>query len=104
MSKYHCECGGLILPDFDSFKEGDEINFITESRKPMQFGRVSVQQKAHIGEISAIEGDEISVESNGKKYYLSRYSITPKDAPGPIEYFRIGKCRCELDKGQIHEL
>lgn len=24
--------------------------------------------------------------------------MTPKEAPGPIDYFRIGQCRCELDK------
>ncbi|MDB0152509.1 hypothetical protein CTY75_01265 [Acinetobacter baumannii] len=23
---------------------------------------------------------------------------TLKEAPGPIDYFRIGQCRCELDK------
>lgn len=100
MSKYHCECGGLILPDFDSFKVDDEVNFMTETRKPMAFGKVSIQQKAHVGEIIEIDGNEITVKSNGKKHYLFRYAITPKDAPGPIEYFRIGKCRCELDKEQ----
>lgn len=98
MSKYHCECGGLILPDFDSFQVGDEINFMIETRKPLAAGRVSVNQKAFTGVIIKIAGDDITVQSNGKKHVLYRYEITPKDAPGPIEYFRIGKCRCELDQ------
>ncbi|ODN55808.1 hypothetical protein A9Z54_16130 [Acinetobacter sp. 51m] len=100
MSKYQCKCGGLILPDFDSFKIGNEINFMNETRKPLGGGRVSVNQKAFTGLIIKIEGDEISVRSNGKTHILFRYSITPKEAPSPIEYFRLGKCRCELDKGQ----
>lgn len=98
MSKYHCECGGLILPDFDAFQVGDEINFMIENRKPLGGGKVSVNQKAFTGVIKKIAGDDIEVRSQGKNYSFYRYEITPKEAPGPIEYFRIGKCRCELDK------
>ncbi|AYA02313.1 hypothetical protein BEN74_05115 [Acinetobacter sp. WCHAc010034] len=98
MSKYHCKCGGLILPDFDSFKVGDEINFMIETHKPLSGGRVSVNQKAFAGEIMEIDGDDFKVKSGKSTYELRRYEFTPKDAPGPIEYFRIGKCRCELDQ------
>lgn len=100
MSKYHCKCGGLILPNFDSFQVGDEINFMIETRKPLGGGRVSVNQKAFTGEIKEIEGDDFKVKSGKSTYSLQRYEFTSKDAPGPIEYFRIGQCRCELDKEQ----
>ncbi|ENE6679207.1 hypothetical protein [Acinetobacter baumannii] len=100
MSKYKCKCGGLILPDFDSFKIGDEVNFMIEKRKVIDGGMINVQQNARTGIISKIDGDDISVQSNKKTYELFRYGITPKDAPGPIEYFRLGKCRCELDQEQ----
>ncbi|MDM1022102.1 hypothetical protein QSV37_17660 [Acinetobacter sp. VNK23] len=40
-------------------------------------------------------------EQAERTYVLSRYEITPKDAPGPIEYFRIGHCRCELDQNEV---
>ena len=79
---------------------GDEINFMIETRKPLAAGRVSVNQKAFTGVIIKIEGDEFEVKSGKTTYELQRYEFTPKDAPGPIEYFRLGKCRCELDKEQ----
>lgn len=100
MSKYHCECGGLILPDFDSFNVGDEINFMIEIRNPLGNGQVKVSQKAYTGKITEINGNDFKVKSGKSIYKLRRYEFTPKDAPGPIEYFRIGKCRCELDKEQ----
>lgn len=81
MSKYHCKCGGLILPDFDSFQVGDEINFMIETRKPLADGRVSVNQKAFTGEIKEIEGDDFKVKSGKSTYSLHRYEFTPKDAP-----------------------
>ena len=56
MSKYHCKCGGLILPDFDSFKVGDEVNCMLETRKPIGNGLVSINQKAFIGKIIDISG------------------------------------------------
>ena len=98
MSKYHCKCGGLILPDFDSFKVGDEVNCMLETRKPIGNGLVSINQKAFIGKIIDISGDEFSIKSKNKIYEFYRGEFSPIDAPGPIEYFRIGKCRCELDK------
>ncbi|MBO3671295.1 hypothetical protein N5J48_11680 [Acinetobacter ursingii] len=98
MSKYHCKCGGLILPDFDSFKVGDEVNCMLETRKPIGNGLVSINQKAFIGKIIDISGDEFSIKSKNKIYEFNRGEFSPIDAPGPIEYFRIGKCRCELDQ------
>lgn len=99
MSKYHCKCGGLILPTFD-FKVGDEVNFMVEKVKALGGGQVSVNQKAYTGVITQISGDNFQVNSNNKCRVLFRYEITPIDAPGPIEYFRIGKCRCELGQEQ----
>ncbi|ONN53229.1 hypothetical protein AC057_15185 [Acinetobacter genomosp. 33YU] len=98
MSKYHCKCGGLILPDFDSFKVGDEVNCMLETHKPIGNGLVSINQKAFIGKIIDISGDEFSIKSKNKIYEFNRGEFSPIDAPGPIEYFRIGKCRCELDQ------
>jgi len=98
MSKYHCKCGGLILPDFDSFKVGDEVNCMLETRKPIGNGLVSINQKAFIGKIIDISGDEFSIKSKNKIYEFNRGEFSPIDAPGPIEYSRIGKCRCELDQ------
>lgn len=98
MSKYHCKCGGLILPDFDSFKVGDEVNCMLETRKPIGNDLVSINQKAFIGKIIDISGDEFSIKSKNKIYEFNREEFSPIDAPGPIEYFRIGKCRCELDQ------
>lgn len=98
MSKYHCKCGGLILPDFDSFKVGDEVNCMLETRKPIGNGLVSINQKAFTGKIIDISGDEFSIKSKNKIYEFKRGEFSPIDAPGPIEYFRIGKCRCELDQ------
>ena len=98
MSKYHCKCGGLILPDFDSFKVGDEVNCMLETRKAIGNGLVSINQKAFTGKIIEISGDEFSIKSKNKIYEFNRGEFSPIDAPGPIEYFRIGKCRCELDQ------
>lgn len=98
MSKYLCKCGGLILPNFKTFKVGDEVHFMIEKRKPMANGKVNVSQSARNGVITKIDGDDIQVKSGNKIYDEYRYGITPKEAPGPIEYFRIGKCRCELDQ------
>ena len=97
MSKYQCKCGGLILPDFDAFKVGDEVNFIQQKTKDIGKGLFSISQKAYTGFITEIKGDDIQVKSGKKIYDLYRFGITPIDAPGPIEYGRIGKCRCELD-------
>ncbi|EXC09083.1 TPA: hypothetical protein ACNIH0_003133 [Acinetobacter baumannii] len=92
-SKFHCKCGGLILPDFDAYKVGDEVNFMVQKRENTYQGKIEVSQKAYIGEITEINGDQITVKASVRTYVLSRYEITPKDAPGPIDYFRIGKCR-----------
>lgn len=100
MSKYHCKCGGLILPDFNSYQIDDEVNFMIQKRKSIGNGLISVNQKAHSGKITEIKGDVITVKAKVRMYELYRYEITPKDAPGPMEYFRSGKCRCELDKEQ----
>ena len=97
MSNYRCNCGGLILPNFEAYQVGDEVNFMIQKRKSIGNGKISVNQTAHTGKITEIEGDDITVKAHVRTYELSRYEITPKDAPGPIEYFRIGQCRCELD-------
>ncbi|MBF7687712.1 hypothetical protein [Acinetobacter rathckeae] len=94
MSKYHCECGGLILPDFDSFKLGDTVNCMFETHKPLGNGLISVNQRAFTGIIMKISGDDFDIKSKNKIYDLKRGEFTPADAPGPIEYFRIGKCSC----------
>lgn len=100
MSKYQCKCGGLILPDFDSFQVGHQVNCMIETQKNIGNGRIAVNQKALIGEITEINGDDFKIKSKGKFYDFKRGEFSPIDAPGPIEYFRIGKCRCELDKEQ----
>ncbi|RTY06536.1 hypothetical protein EKS29_16965 [Acinetobacter baumannii] len=100
MSKYYCKCGGLILPDFDAFKVGDDVNCMVETHKPVGNGMVSVNQRAFVGKILNINGDEFKIKSKGKQYTFFRGEFSPIDAPGPIEYFRLGKCRCELDKEQ----
>lgn len=97
MSKYHCNCGGLILPNFEAYQVGDEVNFMIQKRKSIGNGNISVSQSAHSGKITEIQGDDITVKAHVRTYELYRYEITPKDAPGPIEYFRIGRCRCELN-------
>ncbi|MCM1963389.1 hypothetical protein NCY62_14770 [Acinetobacter pittii] len=98
MSKYHCECGGLILPNFEAFKVGDEVNFMIQKREGAYQGKIFVSQKAYSGTITEIKGDDITVKTRVRTYVLYRYAMTPKEAPGPIEYLRIGQCRCELDK------
>lgn len=100
MSKYQCKCGGLILPDFEAFKVGEDVNFMQQKVEQLGGGLVSVEQKAYTGLITKIKGDDIQVKSGNKLYDLYRFGITPIDAPGPIEYQRIGKCRCELDQEQ----
>lgn len=98
MSKYHCICGGLILPNFDAYKVGDEVNFMIQKREGAYQGKIFVSQKAHNGTITEIKGDDITVKTRVRTYVLYRYAMTPIEAPGPIDYFRIGQCRCELDK------
>ncbi|MGL2995817.1 hypothetical protein [Acinetobacter baumannii] len=98
MSKYHCICGGLILPNFDAYKVGDEVNFMIQKREGAYQGKIFVSQKAHNGKITEIKGDDITVKTRVRTYVLYRYEMTPIEAPGPIEYLRIGQCRCELDK------
>lgn len=98
MSKYHCNCGGLILPDFAAFQVDHEVNFMIQKRKRLRNGDILVNQKAYQGKIIKIDGDDITVKAAVRTYVLSRYEITPKDVPGPIEYFRLGKCRCDLDQ------
>ena len=101
MSKYHCSCGGLILPNFEAYKVGDEVNFMIQKRKSIGNGHIAVNQKAQSGIIVEIKGDDITVKARVRTYRLNRFEITPKDAPGPIEYFRIGKCSCELDQKEL---
>ena len=103
ISEYHCKCGGLILPDFESYKVDDEVNFMRQQVQQLGGGLVSVNQKAYTGIITKITGDDIQVKSGNKLYDLYRFGITPIDAPGPIEYSRIGKCRCELDQQSMVE-
>ena len=50
------------------------------------------------GLIISIDGDQFEVAANNKVYKFERGEFTPFKAPAPIEYFRIGKCRCELDQ------
>ncbi|MEF9955652.1 MAG: hypothetical protein RR767_00465 [Acinetobacter sp.] len=97
-NKYQCKCGGLILPDFDSFKIDDEVNCMLETRRPVGNGMVSINQRAFVGKIINIDGEKFKIKSKGKNYTFYKGEFSPKDAPGPIEYFRIGKCRCNLDK------
>ena len=98
MSKYRCNCGGLILPNFEAYQVGDEVNFMIQKRKNIGNGHIAVSQKVHSGKIIEIKGDEITVKAPVRTYQLNRFEITPKDAPGPIEYFRIGKCSCDLNE------
>lgn len=98
MSKYHCSCGGLILPNFEAYQVDDEVNFMIQKRRNIGNGHIAVSQKAHSGKIIEIKGDEITVKAPVRTYQLNRFEITPKEAPGPIEYFRIGKCSCDLNE------
>ena len=98
MSKYRCNCGGLILPNFEAYQVGDEVNFMIQKRRNIGNGHIAVSQKAHSGKIIEIKGEEITVKAPVRTYQLNRFEITPKDAPGPIEYFRIGKCSCDLNE------
>lgn len=98
MSKYRCNCGGLILPNFKAYQVGDEVNFMIQKRRNIGNGHIAVSQKTHSGKITEIKGDEITVKAPVRTYQLNRFEITPKDAPGPIEYFRIGKCSCDLNE------
>ena len=98
MSKYRCNCGGLILPNFEAYQVGDEVKFMIQKRRNIGNGHIAVSQKAHSGKITEIKGDEITVKAPVRTYQLNRFEITPKDAPGPIEYFRIGKCSCDLNE------
>jgi len=100
MTNYHCDCGGLILPDFASYRVDDEVNFMIQKRKSISNSFISVSQTAYSGKITKIEGDDITVKAQVRIYKLSRFEITPKDSPGPIDYFRIGQCRCELNQEQ----
>ena len=97
MSKYHCKCGGFILPDFAAYAIGDQVNFMVQTREGRMGGKIAVNQKAHSGEITEINGDQITVKTRVRTYELYRYALTPKDAPGPIDYIRVGQCRCKLD-------
>lgn len=98
MSKYRCNCGGLILPNFEAYQVGDEVNFMIQKRRNIGNGHIAVSQKAHSGKIIEIKGDEITVKAPVRTYQLNRFEITPKEAPSPIEYFRIGKCSCDLNE------
>lgn len=90
--KYHCKCGGLILPDFEAYQVGDMVNFNVQKRENTYQGKIQVSQKPYIGEITEIDGDQITVKANVRTYVLDRYEITPKDAQGPMDYLRFGKC------------
>ncbi|EJG27269.1 hypothetical protein J659_3490 [Acinetobacter baumannii 1406589] len=73
---------------------------MVETHKPIGNGMVSVNQRAFVGTILKINGDEFKITSKRKQYTFFRGEFSPIDAPGPIEYFRLGKCRCELDQEQ----
>ncbi len=45
MSKYHCKCGGLKLPDFESYKVGDEVNFMIQKEKVHTRGKLQLVKK-----------------------------------------------------------
>lgn len=45
MSKYHCKCGGLKLPDFESYKVGDEVNFMIQKEKVCIRGKLPLVKK-----------------------------------------------------------
>ncbi|BAN88709.1 hypothetical protein AB237_2785 [Acinetobacter baumannii NCGM 237] len=98
MSKYHCKCGGLKLPDFDSYKVGDEVNFMIQKRENNYQNKIIVSQRAYKGEIVEIKGDSIIVKAHVRTYVFYRYEVLPINGPSQIDYLRSGSCRCELVK------
>lgn len=89
MSKYHCKCGGLILPDFDSFKVGDEVNCMLETRKPIGNDLVSINQKAFIGKIIYISGDEFSIKSKIRYMNSIEESFLQSMHQGQLNIFEL---------------
>lgn len=99
MFKYYCECGGLILPDFDAYKVGDKVKFRVQKRENRYQSKIFVSLKEYKGEITAIDGDAITVKAHVRTYIFNRHEIMPIAAPSPIAYLLIGSCRCQLTKG-----
>lgn len=98
MSKFNCECGGLILPNYKALTVGNSVNFTIQQRKIGYGTKIIVTQKSYRGEIIAIDGDRLTVKTGVRTYELYRYDVTPKDAPTIADYLRVGKCLCALSK------
>lgn len=99
MHEYYCECGGLILPDFDAYKVGDKVKFRVQKRENRYQSKIFVTQKQYTGEITKIDGDEITVKAHVRTYIFHRHEIMPLAAPSPIAYLLVGSCRCPITKG-----
>ncbi|EPG5694154.1 hypothetical protein KWE06_08260 [Acinetobacter baumannii] len=99
MHKYYCECGGLILPDFDAYKVGDRVKFRVQKRENRSQNKIFVSMKDYKGEITEIDGDAITVKAHVRTYIFYRHEIMPLAAPSPIAYLLVGSCRCPITKG-----
>ncbi|MGR8034820.1 hypothetical protein [Acinetobacter baumannii] len=99
MFKYYCDCGGLKLPDFDAYKVGDKVKFRVQKRENTYQSKIFVSLKEYKGEITAIDGDAITVKAHVRTYIFNRHEIMPIAAPSPIAYLLVGSCRCQLTKG-----
>ncbi len=98
-SKFHCKCGGLLLPDFDAYKVGDKVKFRVQKRENRYQSKIFVTQKQYTGEITKIDGDEITVKAHVRTYIFHRHEIMPLAAPSPIAYLLVRSCRCPITKG-----
>lgn len=96
MPKFNCECGGLILPNYEALYVGHSVNFSIQQRKNGYGTKIIVTQKSYSGEITAIDGDRLTVKTGVRTYELYRYDVTPKGAPTIAEYLRVGKCLCAI--------
>lgn len=97
MPKFNCECGGLILPNYDALAVGHNVNFSIQQRVNGYGTKIIVSKKPYSGEILAIDGDRLTVKAGKRTYDLYRYDVTPKGAPTITDYLRVGKCLCAVN-------
>lgn len=100
MPKFNCECGGLILPNYDALAVGDQVNFSYQERKNGYGHKIIVHHKPYTGEITSIDQDRITVKTKVRTFELHRYDVTPKGMPTLSDYLRVGKCLCLVNNMQ----
>lgn len=76
------------------------IKLNSEFKKENSYqSKIFVSLKEYKGEITEIDGDEITVKANVRTYIFHRHEIMPLAAPSPIAYLLVGSCRCPITKG-----